>query len=207
MRAGIRVNVGCGQSPTPGWSNIDNSLTVRLARSPLAFLLRSKRDYVERARRDNIAYGTARKLPFADGAVEVVYSSHMLEHLDRREAREFLLEAKRVLAPGGRIRIVVPDLAKAVENYTDSGDGDAFMLAIHMHNDRPVGTRQTLGHAIAGFREHRWMYDARSLSALLTELGYREVASFPAGETGIADPGALDLRERADESLYVEGVA
>jgi hypothetical protein len=31
----IRVNIGCGQSPTPSWKNFDNSLTVRIAKSSL----------------------------------------------------------------------------------------------------------------------------------------------------------------------------
>jgi len=31
----MRVNIGCGQSPTPGWINFDNSLTVKIARSSL----------------------------------------------------------------------------------------------------------------------------------------------------------------------------
>ena len=26
-----RINIGCGSSPTAGWNNFDNSLSVRLA--------------------------------------------------------------------------------------------------------------------------------------------------------------------------------
>jgi hypothetical protein len=32
QQANLRVNVGCGSSPTPGWVNFDNSLSVRAAR-------------------------------------------------------------------------------------------------------------------------------------------------------------------------------
>ena len=35
QQATVRVNVGCGSSPTPGWVNFDNSLSVRAARWPL----------------------------------------------------------------------------------------------------------------------------------------------------------------------------
>src|SRR5436309_10132642 len=31
----IRINIGCGSSPTEGWLNYDNSITVRLARWPI----------------------------------------------------------------------------------------------------------------------------------------------------------------------------
>ncbi len=33
--SGIKVNVGCGLSPTPGWLNFDNSASVRVARWPV----------------------------------------------------------------------------------------------------------------------------------------------------------------------------
>ena len=32
---GVRINVGCGMTPTPGWTNYDNSLSVKLARRPI----------------------------------------------------------------------------------------------------------------------------------------------------------------------------
>lgn len=39
---GLRVNLGCGPAPTPGYLNLDNNLLVPLARLPLAMeLLRS----------------------------------------------------------------------------------------------------------------------------------------------------------------------
>jgi hypothetical protein len=31
----LRLNMGCGATPTPGWLNFDNSLTVRLAKLPV----------------------------------------------------------------------------------------------------------------------------------------------------------------------------
>jgi hypothetical protein len=48
------------------------------------------------------------------------------------------------------------------------------------------------------------MYDGPSLVRLLNGEGFFGARIVPPGVTGIADPGALDLRERADESVYVE---
>ena len=31
----LRVNIGCGQTPTEGWNNYDNSLAVRLSGVPI----------------------------------------------------------------------------------------------------------------------------------------------------------------------------
>ena len=72
-------------------------------------------------------------MPFGPSTVDVIYSSHMLEHLTRSEARRFLLESKRVLRPGGRIRIVVPDLRGFAEAYIARGDADAFSPTCAWH--------------------------------------------------------------------------
>jgi crotonobetainyl-CoA:carnitine CoA-transferase CaiB-like acyl-CoA transferase len=50
------------------------------------------------------------------------------------------------------------------------------------------------------------MYDGRSLSKLLCDAGFAAVSIMPPGKTNITDPGGLDLEERAEESVYVEGV-
>jgi predicted SAM-dependent methyltransferase len=48
---------------------------------------------------------------FADASFEVVYSSHVVEHLDYNgELQATLKEWHRVLAPAGRIYVSVPDL-------------------------------------------------------------------------------------------------
>jgi hypothetical protein len=57
---------------------------------------------------------------------------------------------------------------------------------------------------VIGPRHHLWMYDGASLSGLLRLVGFAEVIVPPPRETAVADPGCLDLKERADESVYVE---
>lgn len=31
----VRINIGCGQTPTNGWENFDNSFSLRLSKIPL----------------------------------------------------------------------------------------------------------------------------------------------------------------------------
>jgi hypothetical protein len=59
---------------------------------------------------------------------------------------------------------------------------------------------------LIGPRHHLWMYDGNSLAKLMHEAGFADVAIMPAGKTNIADPGDLDLEERASESIYVEAI-
>lgn len=202
-----RVNIGCGATPTPGWINLDNSLTVRIANGPFSWLLRSRPQFYDAIKRAGIRYGTATRIPLADNSVEVVYTSHMVEHLDRADAADFLNEANRILVPGGRVRVVVPDLLRKVEEYRRDGDADALIDGLLMSVHRPRRLLDSIWERLVGFRDHRWMYDERSLAKLIAEAGFSQVVAFPPGETGIRNPEPLDLRERWDESIYLEGVA
>lgn len=91
----LLVNVGCGAVAHASWSNFD--VVPQLA-------------HVQ-------ALDVRRGLPLVDGVAAAVYSSHVLEHLTDSEARPFLAEMRRVLEPGGVIRLVVPDLEVICRNY------------------------------------------------------------------------------------------
>ncbi|MFT3922621.1 MAG: methyltransferase domain-containing protein [Myxococcales bacterium] len=202
-----RANVGCGATPTAGWLNFDNSATVWIARHPvlsLATRLLGRASFVESIRRGQIIWAPADKLPVEDGALEVLYSSHMLEHLDRRAVRAFLREAFRVLAPGGVLRLVVPDLSMLVRSYLEDRDADKFMTSTLMSVEADGGLRSRLKLALLGHRGHHWMYDGQSLAALVADSGFVDVRTLAPGETRMPEPGGLNLLERSDESVYVE---
>lgn len=206
--APLRVNVGCGATPTPGWANLDNSPSVRLGALPWLwpFLPANQRSFARAARDGGIRHGVATDLPFASSSVDVLYSSHMMEHLDRAEVTRFLAEALRVLRPGGTIRLVLPDIRRLVDQYQDHGDADLFISKSCMGQDRPTTLLGRLKLAIQGPRHHLWMYDGPSLSRRLSEAGFARPVVLPIGKTTIPDPGPLDLHEREAISVYVEAV-
>lgn len=212
----FRVNIGCGQTPTPGWKNFDNSLTVRLAGiQPLVTILtrlgilgENQRAFLRTVRAAGIEYAdAARRIPLPDRSVEVLYSSHMLEHLDRLEASRFLTEARRVLRSGGIMRVVVPDLDLLAKTYLTTADADAFVEGTLLAFPKPRSMADRVKLLLAGPRHHCWMYDGASLCKLLEGLGFVRAQIMPAGKTTIADPGELDLTEKAHESVYVEAYA
>ena len=82
-----RVNVGCGNAPTKGWSNYDNSLSLRLAYVPgLARMLRiiglldhAQFEFSLFARRNDVKIGNAVKgLPLESNSCDVVYSLSLI---------------------------------------------------------------------------------------------------------------------------------
>jgi predicted SAM-dependent methyltransferase len=209
----LKVNVGCGATPTPGWENFDNSITVRLARYPrivnvlarCGILNEDQAQYARLLPKLGVSWADARRrIPLLDNSAMVVYSSHMLEHLDPQSARNFLSEAWRVLVPGGILRIVVPDLNQLVRRYLETQDADAFVRATLLAAPPPHGALAKLRYLVVGHRDHLWMYDGASLVRLLHSHGFVEGTVVPPGQTGIPDPGDLNLREREGESVYVE---
>jgi predicted SAM-dependent methyltransferase len=211
----IRINIGCGQSPTEGWENYDNSLGLRLSKFPILVTIASKlgllsqkqMGFINFARNSNIIWAdAARHIPQPNNSVEVLYSSHMLEHLDRNQSISFLKEARRVLISGGIIRLSVPDLRLHVNSYLQDEDADKFIESTLLFTKRPKNIFERIKYSIVGDRHHMWMYDGISLCKLLESTGFVNPKVLEQGKTTISDPGVLDLKERADESLYVEAI-
>lgn len=201
------VNLGCGDkaSSHPHVINVDWSLYLRFRRNPLLSWLpplvldRRRRERYFALPANIVAHDIARGLPFDDTSVEVVYHSHMLEHLDRALVPRFLAEVRRVLRPGGVHRIVVPDLEQLARVYlTDLaqrapdaaawGGHDACIAEIIEQSVRREaaaarslrGLRRRLythlfGDARARGETHQWLYDRVNLGALLQEAGYRDI--------------------------------
>ena len=130
----------------------------------------------------------------------------MIEHLSREDSVYFLNEAFRVLAPGGILRIAVPDLKLAINSYFQTQDADDFMEKISLA-PLPINTiKQKISLFFTGYRQHQWMYDEKSLSKLIKKVGFKKVFTCKAGKTNILNHGNLNLRERSDQSIYVEGL-
>lgn len=55
--------------------------------------------------------------PVPEKTFELVYMSHVLEHIPWFQTKNCLQEVLRILAPGGTLEIWVPDLKKLVEGY------------------------------------------------------------------------------------------
>ena len=77
----FRINLGCGNTPTSGWMNLDNSPAIKLANSSQKFsILKSlgvlsaeQIQNVEWNKRNKITFADATKrLPFDDKSIEVI---------------------------------------------------------------------------------------------------------------------------------------
>jgi SAM-dependent methyltransferase len=222
VKSGVRLNVGAGTSTADGWLNLEASPTLLLVRAlprpvltALAPLLpeprrAALREYASAASR--LRYGDARRrLPFADGTVEAIYSSHFLEHVRREDALAFLRECHRVLRPGGVVRLVVPDLRRLARLYLEGQGGvrltaDQFLETTLLSSASRPGFLQRCLMALLDRADHLWLYDADSLTAALRKAGFSRPAERAYRESLLPDVEHLDLPERAAESVYAEAV-
>jgi len=89
------LNLGCGGRCHPAWTNVD---------------------YIETSP-GVLSQDLMNPLEFSDNTFDVVYHSHVLEHMPKRYAPDFMAECWRILKHGGILRVVVPDLELAVGDY------------------------------------------------------------------------------------------
>lgn len=207
------MNVGCWSHPIPGWKNYDNNIFVVLARIKIfryvlnrfAFVPDPYKEFMESVVTGDIRYADASKrIPEEENSVDVLYSSHMLEHLDKEETHCFLIEAKRVLAPSGIIRIVVPDFDRLVEKYIASNKPQQFIDDSVLVGVKPKTILKKLQYLIQGHGWHHSMYNRRTLSELFHEYGFSNIEILEAGESRIENTSGLDLSTHLGYSIYLE---
>lgn len=68
---------------------------------------------------DVLRWDATRGIPFPDRHFSVVYHSHMIEHLKPHDVPAFLRDCRRVLEPGGIMRIATPDLERLCAAYLE----------------------------------------------------------------------------------------
>jgi hypothetical protein len=92
------LNIGGGvHFNYPGWINLEEAVGER---NPLSFRLSS--DCV---------------FPVRSGSIQLIYSSHCLEHLDDATVARVLSEARRVIARTGRLIIKIPDFDEVLRRW------------------------------------------------------------------------------------------
>lgn len=151
-------------------------------------------------------------LPAEDGAFDWAYSEHLIEHISQAQALVWLKDVRRLLRPGGLLRLTTPDLERYAQAYVSR---DEAFFADHSRRIREFGLpamptrRAFMVNQIFGFWGHRWIYDFDELVHVLVEAGFAAdaVVRRAFSESAIAEMGALDSEVRQDETIYVEVTA
>lgn len=202
----IKLNLGCGNHTPEGWVNIDYAFGARLAKIPFFRAINKKVGLFQMDWDDRIKiHDLRRTFPFDDASVDIVYTSHTLEHFSKQEGERFLKECHRVLRQGGIIRVVVPDLKTIISDYTSGKtSADMFLDKLYVVCDTSgMGPfKRFLSHQVAF--PHKCMYDTKTMLARLRETGFQS-ENRAAFDSNIPDIKQIESEERTKNAVIVEG--
>lgn len=170
---GPMLHLGCGPNVLAGWVNMD----------------------IE-PRPGVVAWDLNRGLPFENESVSLIYSEHMIEHLDFTHATTLFQECFRALGPGGILRLSTPDLAVLVDAYSK----------------RSVAEWQDVGWVAQtpcdlmneGMRSwgHQYVFDSEKLVRCLESAGFQKVQAAPWRASSIAQLKNLETRPFHGELIF-----
>jgi predicted SAM-dependent methyltransferase len=139
-------------------------------------------------RSDATAYLDATKpFPFEDGTFDYIYSEHMIEHIPWRDGLFMLRECRRVLKPGGVLRVATPDLKVLLDLYSGPRKPveekyihwitDTFLDDVKVYKPSFV-----INNAFHNWG-HQFLYDAELMAMALREAGFVDIRQWPTGES------------------------
>ena len=174
------VQYGCGLSAPINWLNFDSSPTLRIQRMPLIGNLIKKRLNVIFP--ENVIFGDIIKgLPVKENSCDGIYCSHTLEHLSLEDFRIALKNSYSVLKKGGIFRCIVPDLEFYARKYIIEIENNDVLANMNFMNSTLLGINKRpkkLKDLIISFyrnSHHLWMWDSKSLSKELTNVGFNQI--------------------------------
>ncbi len=202
----LKLQIGAGLDGPAHWLNIDASPTLRLQRLPVVG--RPLQNLIGPRFSSTVVYAdVVRGLPLAPNSVQIVYSSHVLEHMSFEDLNTALAEIHRVLCPQGIFRSVLPDLGWEVQSYLQSKVPDrasefmrSTLLGLERRERGLMGAmRSWLGHS-----RHVWMWDYRSLAHRLAEAGFIDIRPARFGDSEEPAFAQVENPERWQDCLGFE---
>lgn len=171
------LHVGCGKNRLAGWINAD----VHPGTDLIVFL--------------------ERRLPFFANSLRRIFMEHVLEHVPFSTGVFFLREARRVLMPGGVIRIAMPDLDDLIDGYQN--DWRRFDW-VNWPAHHFIQTRAEMINIAFRWWGHQHLYNREELERALHDAGFRQYSFRQPGESDF--PDLCGLETRPESTLIVDAV-
>lgn len=141
----VMLHIGCGDIDAPGFINLDarpqphvHIVTTNLFRLTM----------------------------IPDNVVDLIYMSHVLEHVSHRDITSTLREMHRILKRGGVLRISVPDFDHILTIYQSTGHDITSI-------EQPL-----MGGQDYAFNFHYTVFNGAHLRKMMMNSGFRETRSW-----------------------------
>ena len=139
MQNTVKIQFGCGANHLEGWRNHDQDVDIR------------------------------KPLPYSTHSADFVFAEHVMEHITPGEALKFLEECRRILKPGGVLRVCVPGIDRVFygrsKHYDQVIEALGLGKAGHLNSCRAV----ILEHG------HLGLYTRELLKIVLSIAGFSQV--------------------------------
>jgi len=176
-----RLQLGAGGNDPTEWLNTDIFPTV-----------------------EEVYVDATKPFPFPDGSFQYIFSEHMIQALPWEGGLAMLKECYRVLAPGGKLRVVSPNLAKFVQLLRENPDADEkrFMEAkmrFHGWPESPVTGAYIFNRQVRDWG-HQFLYDPATLRKSFELAGFKQITEYRIDEK--TDPvfRQVEIRTRNEGS-------
>lgn len=166
LQAQIKLNLGCGGAwNVSGWFGIDQRSTSGIWQAS------NEPHFID--------LDVRKGLPFATNSVDVVFSSHALEHFTHEEAIALLFEIYRVLKVGSPLCLIVPDMDLYINSYVERNT--EFLSTPEIIGGNPRGN--LADNFLMNFYSdprfnntcHKYAYNFENLSDNLKIIGFDDI--------------------------------
>jgi len=142
----------------------------------------------------------SKKLPFQDCTFDLIYASHILEHIPWYKTREVLKEWFRILKSGGSLEIWVPDGLKICKILIESEKGSLKTIPDNwdLLNKKKDPFLWVNGRLFYGARLdypswHKALFTLKYLKRLLNDIGFTNIKEMDNSEVRGYDHGWVNL--------------
>jgi SAM-dependent methyltransferase len=138
-------------------------------------------------------------LPLADDSFDYIASIHALPELPYGDLDRALTELRRVLRPGGVLRLALPDLDKSIDAYVGK-DTDYFLIS----DDVVKSLSGKMIVQLLWYGRSKSLFTVEFTTELLARTGYRAIQPCAFQQTASSFPGIVELDDRPLESFFIE---
>jgi SAM-dependent methyltransferase len=174
-----RLNWGCGSHPEPGWINSDRKQAPGI----------------------DLSCDIREGLPLADDSIDYAVSIHALPEVPYSDLVPVLTELRRVLKPGGTLRLGLPNMEHAFDAYR-RGERDWVLIP----DEEMSSAGGKLIAQLVWYGYSRTLFVPEFAEELLRKAGFAEVRRLASGQTASPHPEIVALDDRPLESFFVEAV-